>query len=125
MLPCLSFLLLTMNKKYISLGIAIGVIGLILSHSYRPYIYTNHIQDFHIADTIGSIVCVPAAVLFFYGFNNKHSIKEYTIYAALTYISYELLGVFNIHGTFDWYDIIAIVISSILFYSIYRLLEKR
>ena len=34
-----------------------------LSYTYRPYVYENHIDDFHLADVIGSIVCVPAAVL--------------------------------------------------------------
>lgn len=53
------------NKKYIILGSSIGIAGLILSHTYRPYIYENHIYDFHIADTIGSIVCVPAATYYF------------------------------------------------------------
>ena len=108
-----------MNKKYTLTSMSIGLAGLILSHTYRPYIYANHIRDFHIADTIGSIVCVPAAVLFFYGLNDKRSVKEYTIYALLTYIGYELLGLFNIHGTFDWYDIAAMVLSSILFYGIF------
>lgn len=91
------FQTLFMNKKYILTGMSIGLAGLILSHTYRPYIYANHIQDFHIADTIGSIVCVPAAVLFFYGLNDKRSVKEYTHYVLLTYIGYELLGLFNIH----------------------------
>lgn len=108
-----------MNKKYTLTGILIGLAGIILSHTYRPYIYANHIRDFHIADTIGSIVCVPAAVLFFYGLNDKRSVKEYTICILPTYIGYELLGLFNIHGTFDRYDIAAMVLSSILFYGIF------
>lgn len=114
-----------MSKKYILTGISIGLAGIILSHTYRPYIYANHIRDFHIADTIGSIVCVPAAVLFFYGFNDKRSVKEYTILVLLTYIGYELLGLFNIHGTFDWYDIAAMVFSSLLFYGIYAINRKK
>ncbi len=107
-----------MKLKFIISGILIAVIGLVLSHTYRPYVYENHINDFHLADVIGSIVCVPAAVLFFYGIDNRYSIKQYTIKGTIVYIAYEFLGLFHIHGTFDVYDIIAIIISSLLFYGI-------
>ena len=78
--------------------------------------YENHINDFHLADVIGSVVCVPAAVLCAYGIDSRYSIKHYTIEAAIAYIAYEFLGLFHIHGTFDIYDIIAIIISSLVFY---------
>ena len=109
---------MVMKMKFIILGILIAAIGLVLSHTYRPYIYENHINDFHLADVIGSIVCVPAAVLCVYGIDNRYSIKQYTIGAAVVYIAYEFLGLFHIHGTFDVYDIIAIIISSLVFYRI-------
>ena len=48
--------------KFIILGILIAVIGLVLSHTYRPYVYENHINDFHLADVIGSVVCVPTTL---------------------------------------------------------------
>ena len=105
-----------MKLKFIISGILIATLGLVLSHTYRPYIYENHINDFHLADVIGSVVCVPAAVLFFYGINNRYSIKHYTIEAIIAYITYEFLGLLHIHGTFDVYDIIAIIISSLVFY---------
>jgi hypothetical protein len=109
---------MVMKLKFIISGILIVVIGLVLSHIYRPYVYENHINDFHLADVIGSIVCVPAAVLFFYGIDNRYSIKQYTIKGTIVYIAYEFLGLFHIYGTFDVYDIIAIIISSLLFYGI-------
>ena len=106
--------------KFIISGILIATIGLVLSHTYRPYVYENHINDFHLADVIGSVVCVPAAVLCAYGIDSRYSIKQYTIGAAIVYIAYEFLGLFHIHvhihGTFDVYDIIAIIISSLVFY---------
>lgn len=107
-----------MKMKFIISGILIAAIGLVLSHTYRPYVYENHINDYHLADVIGSIVCVPAAVLCVYGIDNRYSIKQYTIGAAVVYIAYEFLGLFHIHGTFDVYDIIAIIISSLVFYRI-------
>ena len=38
-----------MRMKFIISGILIAVIGLVLSHTYRPYVYENHINDFHLA----------------------------------------------------------------------------
>lgn len=107
---------MVMKMKFILSGILIAAIGLILSHTYRPYVYENHINDFHLADVIGSVVCVPAAVLCAYGIDNRYTIKQYTIWAVIVYIAYEFLGLFHIHGTFDVYDIIAIIISSLVFY---------
>ena len=48
-----------LKLKFIISGILIAAIGLVLSHTYRPYVYENHINDFHLADVIGSVVCVP------------------------------------------------------------------
>ena len=114
-----------MNKKLFLYGILIAAVGLILSHTYRPYIYSHNLFDFHLADVIGSIVCVPSSVLFFYGMDPRYSVKKYTVYATIVYISYELLGLFNIHGTFDIYDIIAIISSAFCFYRIYIRLSKK
>ena len=107
---------MVMRMKFILSGILIAAIGLVLSHTYRPYVYENHINDFHLADVIGSVVCGPAAVLCAYGIDNRYLIKQYTIGTAIVYITYEFLGLFHIHGTFDIYDIIAIIISSLVFY---------
>ncbi len=112
------------NRKYVILGSSIGIAGLILSYTYRPYIYENHIYDFHIADTIGSIVCVPAATLFFYGFNRSYSFAKLILAFTLTYILYELLGLFSIHGTFDYYDIIATIMSGMCTYFILSICLK-
>ncbi len=114
-----------MNKKLSLYGILIGIVGLILSHTYRPYIYSHNLFDFHIADVIGSIVCVPSSVLFFLGMSPKYSVKKYTIYSTIIFIIYELFGLMNIHGTFDIYDIIAIIISAFCFYFIYTCLNKK
>lgn len=109
---------MVIKMKFILSGILIAAIGLVLSHTYRPYVYEKHINDFHLADVIGSIVCVPAAVLCAYGIDNRYTIKQYTIWAVIVYIVYEFLRLFHIHGTFDVCDIIAIIISSFVFYRI-------
>ena len=38
-----------MRMKFILSGILIVAIGLVLSHTYRPYVYENHINDYHLA----------------------------------------------------------------------------
>ncbi len=35
-----------LKLKFIISGILIAAIGLVLSHTYRPYVYENHINDF-------------------------------------------------------------------------------
>lgn len=54
--------------------------------------------------------------------HGRYSIKKYTIWAAIAYIAYEFLGLFHVQGTFDVYDIIAIIVSSLLFYRLCLLL---
>ena len=59
------------------------VLGLLLAFTYRPFIYSNHINDWHLADTIGNIVAVPAAAFFFYA---MHKSVRYTKLAILVQI---------------------------------------
>jgi hypothetical protein len=107
--------------KYLFLSIIFFILGLILSHTYRPYIYSNKIFDFHIADTIGNIVAVPAAVCFFIALSRKKiDLKKIVIITVISYIGYEFLGLFGLHGVFDFYDIMATMISGIITYIILK-----
>ena len=108
-----------MKRKYILYSMAIALVGVVLSHTYRPYIYANHIDDFHLADVIGNIVCVPAVTLFFYGIDNRHSLRWYVLLSVLVYIAYEFLGLWGIHGTFDFYDILATLFSGAVCYALF------
>lgn len=55
-----------MNYKvnYILIVIIVVTIVLFAVYYYRPYIYTNNIYDFHLADTISSWACVIGAPFF-------------------------------------------------------------
>lgn len=108
------------DRKYIVFGLLIALLGQVLTHTYRPFVYENQLCDFHIADTIGSFLCVPAATLFYYGLSDKYTIKTMIFKSALVFILYELFGLFNIHGTFDVYDIVAIVLSSICSFFLFK-----
>ena len=99
------------------------VLGLLLAFTYRPLIYTYHINDWHLADTIGNIVAVPAAAFFFYA---MHKSVRYTKLARLVQVFliwcfYEV----TISQTFDWWDILATLIMCFVTYPILQVLENR
>jgi hypothetical protein len=106
-----------MRKKYIFIASFFFIMGIILSHTYRPYIYENHLFDFHLADTIGNWVAVPASLFFLSGVQKKTFKIHRTIpIIVVTYILYEFAGIAGLHGTFDIFDILATIISGIITY---------
>ena len=97
-------------------GLIVACICVVLSKTYRPYIYENHINDFHIADTISNWLAVPAATLFLWGiFKGRTKFKKGILYSVITFIIYE----FILSATFDFWDIIATVLSGGITYLIY------
>lgn len=92
----------------------ISCIGLVFSLTYRPYIYSHHINDFHFADTLGNIFAVPAAyLLFFVMFKNIRYTKLLILLLVFVcWTIYELL----LSNTFDWYDILATFIMCVIMY---------
>lgn len=107
-------------------GISLALIGIILSYTYRVYIYENSIYDFHLADTIGSLICVPSSTLLFWGLYEKYTFKKLIVLNTIGFIIYELLTLLPYHGTFGYYDIIAIFIGSsfsILCWKIFKLIH--
>ncbi len=116
------------NKTYLSIAVGVVVAGMILSVTYRPYIYRNNINDFRFADTLGSLIAVIGFCFFVWGFKDfSNSMKNKQIVCAtLVYtIIWEPLGLVGLHGTFDWYDIIAATFSGILTYGIKELIERK
>jgi len=111
------------SKKHIAaiiLGLFIAIIGIILSNTYRPYIYKNQIYDFHLADTIGNWVAIPASTLFFWGIKKgrRKFTKELST-AILAILIYE----FTL-STFDWWDVLVTFISAGITYLFYLLYKK-
>jgi len=107
-----------MRKGFIYLGIIIGVIGLLLSIFYRPFVYKNNINDFHFADTLGSLFCVPSTVFFTYGLNNKMKFTKLLFLNVLVWIVYEIPS--SLEYGIDTYDYVAIFIGAILTYLSFR-----
>lgn len=114
------------KKRRILFGLLLLIwvgLGILLNFTYRSYIYSNHLNDFHIADTLGNSFAVPAAILFYYAINKtvRHTKLCVIFLTWFIWVFYELV----ISDTFDWYDIIANTFMCLLSYSIMVLIEKR
>lgn len=82
---------------------------------YRPFIYSNQIFDYHLADIIPSLFCVPVAYSFVcsvYGFFDKRLDKfKLILSCAVGFYLYEFVDF--LLGGGDWYDCIAIAIGTL------------
>ena len=116
------------QKANLSVAITLFAAGQLLSSFYRPYIYANQINDFGFADTIGSLVAVPAFCFFLWSLKSYNSKTKslHILGASLIYsFVWESMGLTGLHGTFDWKDIIAALISGALTFAIKELVERR
>jgi len=117
------------NKKqkfYLILAFIVLASSQILTHFYRPYIYSNKINDYGFADTIGSLVCVLGICFLFWGvksFSNKEKNKHIILATIIYSVIWEPLGLIGLHGTFDWKDIVAVFISGALTYLLKEIIE--
>jgi hypothetical protein len=88
---------------------------------YRPYIYKNNINDFHIADTIGNSLGTVATIFVLIGFlgndrnQNIFLIKIITLSAAMYEVAHPLLG-----KPIDLWDIVATIITGGLCFILYK-----
>lgn len=96
------------KKKAILSAFLLFFICIIMCKFYRGYIYKNHINDFHLADTLTSWFSVPSSSLFFWGITKRYKYNQCLIGVVLGFTLHELL--FSL--TFDFYDLAALWISS-------------
>ena len=91
---------------------------------YRPYIYRNKINDFHLADTIGNSLGTIATVFVLIGFlgqgrtQNIFLIKTITISVAIYELAHPLLG-----KAIDPWDILATLLTGGLSLILYRFIH--
>ena len=95
----LSFRLTRERIINLSIGFAaIFIYEFIARPIYRPYIYKNNINDFHIADTIGNSLGTIATIFVLIGFigegrkQHQFMIKTITISVFLYELAHPLLG---------------------------------
>jgi hypothetical protein len=104
--------------------IAILIYEFIARPIYRPYIYGNNINDFHIADTIGNTMGTVAAIFLSIGFlgqgRTQHVflMKNIIIAVALYEIAQPLLG-----KPIDPLDIVATVVTGGLSLILYKFIH--
>ena len=94
---------------------------------YRPYIYSNDIFDYWIADTIGNLTGTIAIIFFdFAGVNPTHRQgRIFLIIIPLGLIVYELLQYFSPRSILDWRDMIATLIAGLISWGIFEFLFKK
>jgi hypothetical protein len=91
---------------------------------YRPYIYRNNINDFHLADTIGNSLGTIATVFVLIGLlgkgrdQNLFLIKMITFSVALYEVAHPLLG-----KPIDPWDILATLLTGGLCLVLYKLVH--
>ena len=116
--------------KYKAINFAIGISALLIYEFvgrpiYRPYIYTNKINDFHIADTLGNTFGTLPTIFFLIAiFSNEtkkgnYLIKLGTFSVIVFELAHPLLG-----KSIDIWDIIATIITGFISYLIYNSIFK-
>lgn len=116
--------------KYKAINFAIGISALLIYEFvgrpiYRPYIYNNKINDFHIADTLGNTFGTLPTIFFLIAFlSNEKTKGNYLIkLGTFSVIVFELA-----HPLFgkpiDIWDIIATIMTGFISYLIYNSLFK-
>ncbi len=95
---------------------------------YRPYIYSNDIFDFWIADTIGNFTGTIAIIFFdIAGVNPQYKKgKIFIFFIILGLIVYELVQyILPGTNTCDWRDIIATLLAGLISWGIYEIINKK
>jgi len=116
------------KRRMINLLIGLSAVVLyeIARATYRPYIYSQGINDFHIADTIGNSLGTVAAVFVFTSLLGRDLAQEYfmirtvTISVAVYELAHPLLG-----KPIDPWDLVVTVIAGFFCEVLHRFLHRQ
>ena len=114
--------------KYKIINLAIGICALLIYEFvgrpyYRPYIYSNKIYDFHVADTLGNSLGTIATIFILVSLltsgitNGIFLIKIITLSVVLYELGQPLLG-----KVIDVWDIVATILAGGLSFLIFHYL---
>jgi len=83
---------------------------------YRPYIYTNNIDDYGVADSIGNSGGIIVQIFFMLAILNSPRKKVFRVigFIVIGYILYEILQPYLPRGVFDWKDIYGTLIGGVI-----------
>ncbi len=125
----LQIYIVIMRKKHRLLHLVVGclfiIIMLLFRTYYRPWIYTNHLFDFYLADTYTNLFgeCVVFFILVsLFSPNEMYKPIKLLLYSSCGLIIYELLGLIVEGGLCDYKDIIATFVGALLSYVINRII---
>jgi uncharacterized membrane protein len=116
--------------KYKAINFAIGISALLIYEFvgrpiYRPYIYKNKINDFHIADTLGNTFGTLPTIFFLIAIlsndttKGNYLIKLGTFSVVAFELAHPLLG-----KPIDIWDIIATILTGLVSYLVYNSIFK-
>jgi hypothetical protein len=108
------------RKVAILISVLLLILSGLLNFVYRPYIYSNQIFDFYFADTFTSLLSVPCASLLFWGVYGKEYFLKILWSSLIGFLLYE----FFLGLTFDWHDVIALIISTFIAHLLYLLFKN-
>jgi len=103
------------------IGLSAVVLYEIARATYRPYIYSQSINDFHIADTIGNSLGTVATIFVFTSLLGRDLAQDYfmirtvTISVAVYELAHPLLG-----KSIDLWDLVATIITGVFCELIHR-----
>lgn len=114
-LPCSMRFTKKQRMLLIAVSLCIGIVALIINSTYRPYIYSNHINDWHLADSFPNFLAVPACQFMMLGLSKNIKLQLHTQFITICsgLIFYEFIGL-----TFDYFDMAATIISGFIFFTI-------
>ncbi len=115
------------KSRILNLGVGLFAVLLyeVMRAYYRPYIYAQGINDFHIADTLGNSLGTVATVFVFtsmFGLDHAREIfliRTVTISVFLYELAHPLLG-----KSIDPWDMVATIFAGIFCESIHKLMHK-
>lgn len=93
---------------------------------YRPFIYSNNIDDYGIADSIGNLGGIIVQIFFMLAILNSTRKKIIRVigFIVIGYILYEILQPFLPRGVFDWKDIYGTLIGGVISLIVLLLIKK-
>ena len=112
--------------KYKAINFSIGILALLIYEFigrpiYRPYIYSNKINDFHIADTLGNTLGTLPTIFFLIAIfsnetvNGTYLLKLGTVSVVVFELVHPLLGT-----PIDIWDIAATILAGFFSYLLYN-----
>ena len=113
-----------MNKYWnFSILIVCLIYNFIVNSIYRPYIYSNKINDFGLADIGNNVTFIPGVFILFRLFGSKYifSKNKDIIFHFCVLGFVEILSAFIPHmGTFDPKDLFGLFLGALITYFLFK-----